>query len=325
MSDKPSRVAKATIARVRLAAKEMNYYPNRAAAGLAQHKSQLIGMIINDLRNPHISELFMAIDRVVQNKGYSIICNTLIRDRENQTTEDIIECLMAENVAALIWARPYEQAEEEIRSTFARQIESVGIPIATMYDFGLQAPGVDVCFDYESAGYMATRHLIEYGHRRIGCIAGTPSFGVTQERLHGYHRAMQEAGLAVDEKWIYYGDYGMESGNKALSYLLGQKLTGVFAFNDEMAFGVYQSARQYGIHIPEDLSIIGCDNVPFDDVMEVPLTTIRVPITEMGTQIGEKLIQLVSKEENPPREKIVYQPDLLIRGSTRRLEDVAKK
>jgi LacI family transcriptional regulator len=259
----------------------------------------------------------MAIDKEVQKKGYSLICHVLLEDEAYNTSWQVLEKLMAENISALIWAKPYIDLEEE-REAFIAGVNDLGIPVASMDDYGFTCPGVDVCFDYYQGAYMATKHLLEYGHTRIGCLAGVRNFKVTQERLEGYRAALQEAGIEWDEDLIYYGNYTMESGNEALPYLLGQKVTAIFSFNDEMAFGMYQGARQFGVKIPDDLSIIGCDNVPFTNVMEVPLTTIQVPVAEMGSKLGKELVATLDGEEVKERNKIVYKPNLFLRGSTTR-------
>lgn len=318
LSDKPYRIANETRQKILETVKRLNYRPNAAAVSLAKKQSKLIGLIISDLTNTHIASLFMAIDQEVQKRGYSLICQVLLAEDTSSTSRQVLEKLISQNISGLIWAKPYIALEEELDS-FVNDINSLGIPVASMDDFGFVCPGVDVCFDYYQGAYMATRHLIEYGHTRIGCLAGNRNFKVTQERLKGYKAALLDEKLDYDEKLVYYGNYTMESGSEALPYLLGQKVTAIFSFNDEMAFGMYQSARQYGIKIPVDISIIGCDNVPFANVMEVPLTTIQVPIIKMGSQLGKEIVEMIETEESRERKKIIYKPDLFLRGSTAKI------
>lgn len=315
LSDKPSRISPETKNKVREIAQKYNYHPNAAAVSLAKKQSKLIGLIINDLRNTHIASLFMAIDKEVQKKGYSLICHVLLEDEVYNSSWQLLGKLMAENISALIWAKPYVNREDEM-DIFLSSISNMDIPVATMDDFGFTCPGVNVCFDYYLGAHMATQHLLEYGHTRIGCLAGVRNFKVTQERLEGYKKALQEAGIPYDENLVYYGDYTMKSGYDSVPYLMGQKVTAVFAFNDEMAFGVYRGARQYGVKIPEELSVIGCDNVPFADVVEIPLTTVQVPAEEMGRRLGEEVVSILEGNTSPQRQQIVYKPKLFLRGST---------
>lgn len=316
LSDKPNRISEATRRNVLEVAEKLNYQPNRAAVSLVNRKSKMIGIVVNDVRNTHIASLFMAINREIEGKGYSMVCHIMEKGELSSDT-GLINLIASENVAALIWAKSLETDKPEELEGLRHNIERLGIPVLTMDEYGFLNPGVDVCFDYQQGAYLATRHLLELGHRKIGCLAGEKSYHVTQDRIQGYRQALEEFEVRLDEKLFYYGDYTMESGYKALSYLMGQKVSAIFSFNDEMAFGLYQAARNYGIHIPADLSVIGFDDVPFADVMEVPLSTIRVPIVEMGRFIGATVIELLEKEECAGRKKVVYKPDLLLRGSTR--------
>lgn len=317
LSDKPNRISESTRRKVIEAAEKLNYQPNRAAISLANRKSKMIGIVVNDLRNTHIASLFMAINQEIEARGYSMICHVMEEGEKNSNSK-LINLIASENVDALIWAKSLETNQEDI-GMLRRNMEMLDIPVLTMEEYGLNCPGLDICFDYQQGAYLATKHLIEYGHRRIGCLTGEVSYKVTQDRINGYSQALEEFGIPFEEKFLYYGDYTMQSGYKALSYLLGQKVSAIFAFNDEMAFGLYRGARNYGIHIPLDLSIIGFDDVPFADVMEVPLSTIRVPIEDMGRFIGGEVVELLVQGEMPPRTKITYKPDLLLRASTMKI------
>lgn len=319
LSDKPSRVSRETKERILKMAKQMNYWPNQVAVSLATKHSRLIGLIINDLRNTHISLLFMAIDQEVQKKGYSLICH--VWDEEDRSGQQIARKLFSANVEGIIWAKPYADYQGEENNPPQEFLDQMGVPVITMDDYSLSCEGMDVCFDYRKGGYLAVKHLLECGHERIGCVTGPPQFKVTKERLEGYRRALEEEAIPFDEKLVYYGDFTMESGRNSLSYLLGQKATAIFSFNDEMAFGIYQSARNYGIRIPDGLSLVGFDNVPFADVMDVPLTTIDVPIEEMGHLIGLEMVNIIegeNKEGPVNRKSILYEPNLFLRGSTKK-------
>lgn len=318
LSEKPNRISEVTRRNVMETALRLNYQPNHAAVSLVNRKSKMIGIVVNDVRNTHIASLFMAINKEIEGKGYSLICHIMDENESNSSTK-LVNLIASENVAALIWAKSLETDKIDELSELKKQIDLLGIPVLTMDDYGFFCQGMDICFDYRQGSYIATRHLLEYGHKKIGCLAGEKSYKVTQDRIEGYCQALLEFGISYDSKLIYYGDYTMESGYKALSYLLGQKVSSIFAFNDEMAFGLYRAARNYGIQIPTDLSIVGFDDVPFADVMEIPLTTVRVPIVEMGSYIGTKVIELLENEEIPSRNKVIYKPDLLVRASTMRI------
>jgi len=315
LSDKPNRISAQTRAKVRETAERLHYQPNMAAVSLVNKKSKMVGIVVNDIRNTHISSLFMAINKELEEKGYSMICHVL-NGEDISSNIKLIELIASENVSALIWAKSLELDMAEENEQLKKDMELLGIPILTMDDFGLTCSGVTVRFDYEQGGYLATKHLLDRGHTRIGCLTGDSNYKVTQERMRGYKKALEEYGLPYLKELIYFGNYTMEAGYQALSYLMGQNVTAVFSFNDEMAFGLYQAARNYGVRIPKDVSVIGFDNVPFADVMEVPLSTVQVPIVEMGTFMGKEMISLMEAETSVPRKTVLYKPDLLLRAST---------
>lgn len=320
LSDKPTRVSERTRMKVREVARKYNYRPNNAAVSLANKKSRLIGIVFNDLRNTHISSLFMAINSVLEKNGYSLVCH-IIEDGQN-INPDLVRDIVADNIGALIWAKSLETGTGEKARFVKKAIDGLQIPIITMDQYDFECRGVDVLFDYKKGSYMAVKHLIECGHRRIGCVAGKENFYVTQQRIEGYREALEENGIHYDPELVYYGDYTMKSGYEAFPYIMGQKVTAIFSMNDEMAFGIYRAARLYGVSIPEDISLIGFDNVPFSDVMQVPLTTIGVPVEEMGRFMGERVIDMINDTELfPKREKVWYQPKLLVRASTRQVSD----
>lgn len=316
LSDKKTRVSEKTKARVVEVARKYNYRPNNAAVSLVNKKSKLIGIVFNDLRNTHISSLFMAINRVLEREGYSLVCHIL--EDDSQLDYDLLRIVGAGNISGLIWAKSLEVDGQE-KEKLNQEMTQLDIPVMTMDRYEFECPGVDICFDYREGGYLATKHLIDYGHRRIGCVAGRKSYHVTHERHEGYKKALAEAGIPYDSGLVYYGDYTMDSGYQSFSYIMGQKVTAIFSMNDEMAFGIYRAARMYGVKIPEEVSVIGFDDVPFADVMEVPLTTIRVPVDEIGNFIGEELVDIVREERTGERITKSYKPQLLLRGSTKNI------
>lgn len=318
LSDKPSRISAKTKEKVLEAARKLNYQPNQAAVSLATKKSRKIGVIINDLRNPHIADLFMALDREIQNRGYLLLCHVLDDDTQGSAVK-YLQRMVSNEVAGIIWGKPLEERELEELKGFMEQLD---IPVVVMGESDFACRGADIVYDYAEAAYLGTQHLIELGHTRIGCVAGTEYFKVTEQRLQGYRKALEEAGIPYDEELVFRGNYTMKSGRNSLAYLLGKKVTAIFSMNDEMAFGIYESARNYGVKIPENLSLVGCDNVPFGNSLEVPLTTMNVPAVEMGRSVGKWMIDIIEHEELCREERLIeyYHPALLVKGSTMRLK-----
>ena len=319
LSSKETRVSEETKKKVREVAKKYSYRPSNAAVSLANKKSRLVGIVFNDLRNTHISSLFMSINGVLADNGYSLVCHIIEDDQSIDS--DLIRDMGADNISALIWAKSMEIRHMREPEMLRHAMKQLDIPIITMDQYGLDCKGEDILFDYKKGGYIATKHLIECGHQRIGCLAGKKNFYVTQQRLEGYKQALDEQNIPFNPELVYYGDYTMASGYQGFSYILGQKVTAIFSMNDEMAFGLYRAARLYGINIPEDISIIGFDNVPFADVMQVPLTTVEVPVEEMGKRMGQCVIEMINGiVDEGERQQVMYNPKLLVRGSTKVIE-----
>lgn len=316
LSDKPSRVSEETKRKIREIAKQLDYSPNRIAVSLATKRSKIIGLVIADLHNPHMAMEYMAISSELKKRNYQLVTH-VINNGEQYSLDDM-KALAGCGIEGIIFSHPdtIEIGEEELK--IIEYIKQSGLPVVSRDNKHYEELGSRVCFDYKMGGYMATNHLIEYGHRRIGCLAGTKNLRVTVERLEGYKQALYDAGIELDEKLIYYGDYSIESGSEALSFLLGQKATAIFAFNDEMAFGVYRRARNYGVKIPDDLSIIGFDDVSFDDVLEVPLDSIHVPTAHLGQLVAEKIVNMIEHKDDG-KDDYLFEPSLRVRGSTKRI------
>lgn len=313
LTGRKGRVSAELTQRILETAARLQYTPNRAAVSLATRHTKLIGVLTSDLRNTHIAALFMTIAEVLQGSGYSLFCHVL--DERSNNARRITSELIGMGVEGIIYAQPLYISPEDEFQPLRDFLNGAGIPVVCNDELGLTCPGADVIFDFYRAGYLATRQLIEYGHTVIGCVSGPAHYKVSAERLEGYRCALNEAGIPFDPKLIFYGDYSTPSAEPALSYLLGQKATAIFSFNDEMAFAVYRSARQYGLKIPRDISVIGCDNVTFSNVLEVPLSTVHVPRTEMGREMAQRLIDSINSATPEKRAKHVYEPALLIRGS----------
>lgn len=317
LSDKPSSISESTKKEIQKIAKELNYFPNQLAVGLKTRKSCMIGIILPDMLNIHISNLFGIIDRELQKNGYFLLTCTpdINQPLEFQRLNNLIGC----GIGGLIFLNPstYRQDEDyqkQINQILKKhQLPAVGCNNDILFNENL---GSSVNIDYELGGYLATRHLIDLGHTKIGCITGPFDMAVTDMRLHGYKRALEEANIDYDPKLLYEGNYEIESGQAALPYLLGQNVSAIFSFNDNMAFGLFKSARTFKLHIPEDLSIVGFDDVYLDEILETPLTSINVHANQIGKTVAQEIMRLI---ENPKHEfqSIHFDTYLMVRGSTR--------
>ena len=317
LSGKKNRVSEEKRKLILEAAQRLNYIPNKAAVSLVTSRSRMIGAVVADLRNTHISSMFMSINEYLQENNYRFLCH-VVNDGNSEDSYNAVKEMLGAGVDGIFFAPPALNGRQH--NMLKSILDQAGIPVVCNADFGLACSGADVCLNYEQGGYIATKNLIECGHRTIGCVTGPPEFVVTIERLKGYQQALAEAGIEFRQQLVYQGDYSVASGKEALAYLLGQKVTAIFAFNDDMAFGLYQSARLYNVKIPGDVSIMGFDNVPFSDVLEVPLSTINVPMTEMSKIIATELIDRIEDKTDGKRTRYFFEPDLIVRGSVQKLK-----
>jgi LacI family transcriptional regulator len=171
---------------------------------------------------------------------------------------------------------------------------------------------VDV--DNVAGAYSAVRHLIQLGRKRIGTITGPLNTTVGLDRRQGYLNALNDRGLMIDETLIAEGDFTEVSGYSGMQRLLRQKVDAVLAASDTMAFGALRALRQAGVTVPEEISVVGYDDLPLAATSEPPLTTVRQPIRRLGVQAVENLIDILTNGRDPPRH-VVTTTELVIRAS----------
>lgn len=313
-NNRESRVSKVTREKVMAVAKEMNYYPNHFAASLVTKKSHIIG-VVSDSVNIFSAQVISGIVKQAKVKGYQVV--QVSSSQENENDMEYLNIFLNQGIDGVIFPHSSISSLKNLESGFQTVIRS-GIPAIAMDVIINGATScADIC-DHVYGGYLATRHLIDYGHRKIGVISGPKDYISSIKRLEGYRKALEEAGIPFDPSLVYMGNYKLESGQEGLPYLLGKGVTSIFAFNDMIALGIYKAIRNYGLSIPKDLSVVGYDDIFISDVLEVPLTTVHIPIEDIGKRAAEELIELIEKKHlAADLEKC--KPVLMVRASTRRL------
>jgi DNA-binding LacI/PurR family transcriptional regulator len=208
------------------------------------------------------------------------------------------------------------EVNEELRA----QLRTRGIPLVVVDPTGEplhDTPSVGA--GNWGGGLAATRHLLELGHRRIGVIAGPEGMLCSRARLDGYRAAMDMAGVERDRGLIRYGNFYVDAGIREARVLLdvdaAARPTAIFALNDMQALGVYQAARDLGLHIPDDLSVVGFDDLPMAKWVTPPLTTVRQPLVRMGVTAARLLLRLAAGE-HPSERRIELATELIARAST---------
>jgi LacI family transcriptional regulator len=279
----------ATQERVRRAISTLGYRPNMLARSLRRRETRTIGLLVPDNANPFFAEFARVIENAGFAEGYSVIlCNS---DRSEAKEETYIDVLLAKQVDGLIVISSTERAD------LLQRVLDVGVPMVVV-DRNLTSLSVSqVLVANEQGGYLAGRYLMELGHRRAGCIGGPSEGNPSWDRVLGFKRALAEAGVSLPSAAIVPGDFRYSGGEAGMRTLLERNLglTAVFATNDLMAIGAVITLRQAGLRVPEDVSVIGFDNILQASTMMPPLTTIEQPINDLGQATARLLLDQILK------------------------------
>jgi LacI family transcriptional regulator len=298
-----------TRSRVEEAMQMLGYQPNVLARSLRRGVTHTIGIILPDSANPYFAEVVRGIEDTSFAQGYSVIlCNSdNDLDKEHHYTNVLVE----KQVDGIIFVAAGLSAEN-ILNLQARRVPLV------LVDRNVPNVQVDeVLADNQNGGWLATRHLIDLNHRSIACIAGPTGVRLSSERVAGYRQALESADIVYDPKWVVEGDFQYQSGYAAAKYLYQNQVSpsAIFACNDLMAIGAYRFAHEKKMRVPEQLSIVGFDNVRLAAYTNPPLTTVHQSKREMGTQAAKLLLERIAQQDLEPRQ-VILGTELVIRGST---------
>lgn len=285
--------------RVVSAMEQLRYKPNRLARSLRQGRTYTIGMIVPDSTNPFFAEIARGIEDTTFGYRYSLIlCNS---DGDLEKELFYINHLAEKQVDGILFIAA-GVSTDHIGMLLRRQIPVVVV------DRNLSDVAVDaVLTDNRGGGYLATKYLVELGHRRIACITGPSDVTPSAERVAGYRQALQEAGIPADEELVIRGNFDYESGYAAAETLLSlsPRPTAIFACNDLMAVGVLSAANRHGLRIPDDLSVIGFDDVRLASFTVPLLTTVGQPKHEIGVLAATWLLERIEQPDQPPRKRML--------------------
>ncbi|EHH1047581.1 TPA: substrate-binding domain-containing protein [Vibrio parahaemolyticus] len=300
--------------RVNNAAKELNYYaPSALARSLKVNRTKTIGMLVTTSTNPFFGEVVKGVERSCYHKGYSLIlCNT---EGDNERMRQSINTLLQKRVDGLILM--CSSLEGERIDVFERYPD---IPVVVM-DWGPMLFTSDKIQDNSlRGGYLAVKYLIDCGHTEIGCITGPLIKHQAQMRYEGYKRAMNEAGLEFNANWIIESDFECEGGYQAFKKMAerGTLPSSIFVSNDMMAMGVINAANELSIKVPDDLSIIGYDDIHIAKFMSPSLTTIHQPKYRLGQAAVETLVRRLDDKSNEAQ-VVQLEPTLVVRNSVKLL------
>ena len=282
MNNREGRFSEKTKQKIIKIAEELNYSPNQIARSLVISKTNTLGLMIPDLTNLYLSKIATGIEKKAQQCGYSVFfCNT---------SESIEKCLqyidefIRRKVDGIIVIPPSNINENGANLAVAEALEKSGIPYV-LVDRAIQfLPHDFITIDNELGGYIATQHLLSLGHRKVGCITGPLTEFGAKRRLQGYRTALAEEDIELDEGLIFEGNYHLDSGYNGAAALLEKGVTAIFACNDMMAIGVNKYVTEHGLSIPKDVSLVGFDNNPMTELLNISLTTVSQPADLMGKQ-----------------------------------------
>jgi len=299
-----------TAERVLRAAERLGYRPNPIARGLKTNRSFTVGVVIPDLTNPLFPPIVRGIEDRLTEAGYTALIVNTDNDADRERTQ--IAAMRARQVDGFI------AATARLDHELLAEAGAGGTPLVLVnrsFEDG-SVPAVTV--DDREGIRLAVEHVAALGHRRIGHLAGPQNVSTGHRRYLGFLEAMRTAGLEVPAGYVSFTAALTESeGTRASAELLKRqpRVTAVVAGNDRLAIGCYDTLAAHGLSCPEDVSIVGFNDMPFVDRLRPPLTTVRVPQREIGTVAADLLLQQLSDPSQPARE-ILLEPALVIRAST---------
>jgi LacI family transcriptional regulator len=308
--DTRTLVSPETADRVIKAAEELGYRPNRMARGLKTNRSHTIGVLIPDITNPLFPPILRGIEDRLEEAGYtSLIVNT---DNDPERERSHLEAMGARQVDGFISATA--RLDRELLADLAAR----GVPLVLVNRSLEDGRVAAVAVDDRHGIRLAVRHVIELGHRRIGHVAGPQNLSTGHRRHVSFLETMHGAGLDVAGGYVRFGaSFTEEVGARVCAVMLERapEMTAIVAANDLLAIGCYDALEARGLRCPDDVSIVGFNDMPLIDHLRPPLTSVRVPQREIGQVAADLLLERLGGNSQTVRE-ILLEPTLVVRGST---------
>ncbi len=306
-------ISEATRKRVIKRAKELNYRPNLAARALVTGRTFAVGLVVPDLVHPFFAEVAKSLLTALRQHGYSLVIASSEEDPSLEA-EEILQ-LLARDLDAIVVASTQETG------AWFHHAEKRKTPYVLIDRRFADLRANFVGIDDVTVGEMATEHLIEVGCRRIAHIRG-PQVSTSLGRLEGYQRALVRRGLSpLNTPERFGGDVdSVERGREAMRQLLklDPRPDGVFCFNDPTALGALSAIFAAGLRVPEDIAVIGCGNLHYDDALAVPLSSVDQQSTLIGQRAASLVLKLIQAKSPPQPTSVILEPEVVVRASTRR-------
>ena len=305
-------VAEATREKVLDAINELGYRSNKTPSSIEAFRSNIVGLVVSDLSGPFFGELMYSVENILRQEGRRLMITNGHGDLAGE--REAIHFLLKHHCDALILHLDAMSDEEIIGF-----IQAQKTPAIVINRYIPELAKNCIALDNEQGGYLATRALLDRGHRQLACITGPLSKPDARARLQGYRRAIEEVGMCYNEDRIVEADFNESAGAKAISRIIKRNLsfTGVVCGNDLMAIGVIRRLQEHNLRVPDHVSVVGYDDVMLAGYVQPSLATVRVPVARMAQQAAKLAISLSQHEKCDINR--MFKPDLVLRQSVREL------
>jgi LacI family transcriptional regulator len=302
-------VKPATRDRIMAVAQDLGYSPNALARGLVKKQSYTIGLIIPDISNPFFPQVARGVEDGVRAKGYSVfLCNT---NYESAQEARYLKLLVEKRVDGIILTSGFQvSAPSDV-------LPADTIPMVSLCTLSENVKNSFVVIDNERGGFIATKHLIEQGYSTIGFIGAKNVDYSESQRCRGYRQALEKFNIPFNGDFVFTGDLKRETGYGIIKRIIAEQdpPRAFFVENDLMALGVIQGIKDSGLRVPDDIAVVGFDDIAFAAFPEISLTTVRQPKYEMGRLAADILLDCIINGTQEPK-RYILEPELVIRTSS---------
>ena len=310
--NKNTRVSEKTTKKVLDAMAQLGYKPNSIAQSLASNRTNSVGILVSELHGPFFAQMMAGIESELRAAGKHVIITT--GHSEDDKEKDGIEFLISRKCDALILH------VEAVSDEYLIELSQGKTPVYLINRYVKPLKDNCISLDNELGGYLASKAILEQGHKKIAYIAGPQFKADARNRLKGHKKALTEHNIEFNNELFYEGDFNEVGGTQGLKQLINKNIpfTALVCANDEMASGAMKYAREHGYNLPNDLSVIGFDNVIFANYLYPTLTTIDNPVENMGQMAAKMVLKDIYQYKNLEINR-VFEPTLINRDSTQAL------
>ncbi|MDV9615244.1 LacI family DNA-binding transcriptional regulator [Clostridioides difficile] len=315
INNKDENISQATREKILKIMKEKNYVPNKLAQSLVTKKTNTIGLLIPDIRNPFFTDVSRGVEDKANEEGYNIIlCNT---DEDAKKEYEGIRTLSERMIDGIIFAASSNTNWKEANY---KDIKIPTVLIDKKISMNKETlKGIVKINNFEGA-YIATKHLLDIGNKKTIYLSGPLQNEIAVDRLEGYKKALIECNLSYNPAYVFEGKYKIEWGQEFIKNLEKIDFDAIFCANDLIAIGVIRGLKERGLSIPNDISVVGFDDIQTSSLISPSLTTVKQPSYDIGYKASEILINCLRGDKKESFDELIFKPELVIRDSTKESE-----